>query len=192
MKQLNPDTPYTTEAYARSFGFEEIGSAASGALHVHAEVRDMCAVNRCHAYGKNWACPPACGSLDDFARDIVLRTTAVIVQTVAALEDEFDIEGMREAGALHKKRFAAYAQAVRAAVQDAALPGSKPEPLFLSAGSCNVCPECTYPEASCRFPEQSLVSMEAAGLVVSEVCTAAGIPYYHGKGSISYTSCVLF
>lgn len=33
--------------------------------------------------------------------------------------------------------------------------------------------------------------MEAAGLMVSEACETAGLPYYHGPGTISYTSCIL-
>ena len=45
--------------------------------------------------------------------------------------------------------------------------------------------------APCRHPDRALVSMEAAGLMVSEACETAGLPYYHGPGTISYTSCIL-
>ena len=41
------------------------------------------------------------------------------------------------------------------------------------------------------LPAHALVSMEAAVLMVSEACEAAGLPYYHGLGTISYTSCIL-
>ena len=198
---------------ARNAGFEAVGSTAASQLAVKPEVRAMCAADRCHAYGKSWVCPPACGSLDAFTLLIAAKETAVIVQTVAWLEDEFDIEGMQEAEQLHKKRFARFAQAISAFLDEAAdkqdalgaasngcattntaacePQSDKPTPLFLAAGSCTVCPACTYPDEPCRFPEKAFVSLEAAGLVVSEVCESADIPYYHGKGSISYTSCVL-
>ena len=29
------------------------------------EVREMCQNGNCGMYGKNWACPPGCGSLED-------------------------------------------------------------------------------------------------------------------------------
>ena len=64
--------------------------------------------------------------------------------------------------------------------------------MTLSAGTCTLCKECTYPDAPCRFPDKRLVSMEAAGLVVSEVCTQAGIDYNHGPQTIAYSGCVLF
>ena len=28
-------------------------------------VRDACAVNKYRAYGTNWSCPPACGTLEE-------------------------------------------------------------------------------------------------------------------------------
>jgi hypothetical protein len=33
--------------------------------------------------------------------------------------------------------------------------------------------------------------MEAAGLLVSDVCKMSGIPYYHGPGTIAFCSCAL-
>ena len=33
--------------------------------------------------------------------------------------------------------------------------------------------------------------MEGYGLLVSEVCGQAGIPYYHGQNTIAYTACIL-
>ena len=66
-----------------------------------------------------------------------------------------------------------------------------PEARVLSAGTCTLCKPCAYPNEPYRFPDRAMVSMEAAGLVVSDVCTQAGIPYNHGKQTIAYSSCVL-
>lgn len=219
-----PASPVDFVEAAHDAGFEAVGLTEASHLVVRPEVRDMCAADRCHAYGKNWVCPPACGSIDAFAALIAEHEKAIAVQTVARLEDEFDIEGMQEAEALHKRRFAHFAQAVRTALNSASGKGDSPreaakaaanttppecaeartldeptsdtlvptgEPLFLAAGTCTLCPVCTYPDAPCRFPGSAFVSLEAAGLVVSEVCESANIPYYHGKGTIAYTSCVL-
>ena len=107
----------------------------------------------------------------------------LVVQTVGELEDEFDGEAMMEAADTHGERVHKLASE---------LSGLDFPTMCLSAGTCGLCPTCTYPDAPCRFPEKRLVSMEASGLVVSEVCQAAGIPYNHGKLNIAYSSCVLF
>lgn len=172
---------------ANELGFECQGLAPAARLEVNPEVRSMCAADRCQSYGKNWMCPPACGDLDEFAAGLARRADCVIVQTVAELEDEFDVEGMMEAEALHKRRFAALARFARETAQSQGLPA----PLPLAAGTCTLCPTCTCPDEPCRNPEDALVSMEAAGLLVSDACKAAQIPYYHGKGTMAYTSCVL-
>lgn len=168
----------------RAAGFECVGTTEAARLEVRLEVRAMCASGSCHMFGKNWACPPACSELDHFARIIAAHRTALVFQTVAELEDEFDGETMMEAEQLHKRRTEALADALAA-------DGLAPARVFvLSAGTCARCMPCAYPEP-CRFPDKRLVSMEAAGLLVTDVCTAANIPYNHGSLTIAYTSCLL-
>ena len=169
-------------ALAQECGFECIGVAPANALRVHAEVRAMCAAGKCHVYGKSWACPPACPTIEEYQAQFAQYEKCLVVQTIGELEDEFDGEGMMDAEAKHKKRFLAFAAAVREQV---------PEALCLSAGTCTICRPCTYPDAPCRFPEKRMTSMEAAGLMVSEACKAAGIPYNHGSLTVAYVSCVL-
>ncbi|MEA5019126.1 MAG: DUF2284 domain-containing protein [Gordonibacter sp.] len=171
---------------AKDEGFECWGSLPARLLEVNPEVRAMCAADHCRSYGKSWACPPACGTLEDYADTLRSFAACVIVQTVFALEDEFDIEGMQEAERLHKQRFGRFVEEAKGLLGQAA-----PSPLALGAGACTCCAQCSYPDQPCRLPDRAQVSMEAAGLLVSATCEAAHIPYYHGKGTISYTSCLL-
>ena len=170
-------------ALARETGFDDACDLDMASLVVMDEVRDMCAANRCHAYGKNWSCPPGCGTVDECRERIAQYSRGVLVQTVGAMEDDFDIDGINAAQERHKKNFSAYAAAVRK---------SFPDCLPLSAGSCHRCAECTYPDAPCRFPEERLSSMEAYGLLVGDVCKKSGMPYYRGTHTITFTSCILF
>ncbi|MEG0461945.1 DUF2284 domain-containing protein [Gordonibacter sp.] len=172
---------------AKAEGFECRGSLPAHLLEVDPEVRSMCADNRCRSYNKNWACPPACGTIEEYAKALGALSVCVVVQTAFALEDEFDIEGMQDAERLHKERFDRFASAAKLLRDRAAS-----SPLALAAGACTRCPQCSYPERPCRFPDDAHASMEAAGLIVSATCDAAGIPYYHGKGTIAYTSCLVF
>ena len=45
-------------AYAKELGFSEAAPVVPADLKPNAEVRAMCAADKCHAYGKNWTCPP--------------------------------------------------------------------------------------------------------------------------------------
>ena len=83
---------------------------------------------------------------------------------------------------LQKERFRAFVDRVRE---------EYPNCLLMSSGACSVCPACTYPDAPCRFPHLAIPSMEAYGLVVSQVCQDSGLPYYYGPRTITYTACVL-
>ena len=166
-------------------GFDCVGTCAAGGLTVREEVRSMCANGKCHIYGTRWACPPACGDIHDFERRMHDYEHCTVLQTVAELEDEFDGETMMEAQEIQMKRVYALVDALDEA-------GLGAQTMVLSAGTCTLCKECTYPDAPCRFPDKQLVSMEAAGLYVSEVCEMAGIPYNHGKNTIAYSSCVLY
>ena len=173
------------EDLAREVGFEYMGTCSAKELVARPEVRAMCAANTCHVYGHSWACPPACGDIEDFQCQMNEFETCLVVQTVANMEDDFDVEAMEEAGETQKQRVLDLVEAIDKA-------GLSAETMTLSAGTCTLCAECTYPDAPCRFPDKRLVSMEAAGLVVSEVCTKAGIAYNHGPLTIAFSGCVLY
>ena len=73
-------------------GFDFIGTCSARELVVREEVRDACAVDKCHIYNTNWACPPACGDIYDFERQMHEYDYCTVVQTVGYMEDEFDAE----------------------------------------------------------------------------------------------------
>lgn len=169
-------------ALCEETGFSHWGALNTAALRFRQEVRDMCAAGRCRAYGKCWTCPPYCGTPEDFTARVSGYGRGVLVQTTGVLEDDFDLEGMTAAEALHRERFRKFVRRVRE-VYPACFP--------MGAGACTLCDECTCPDAPCRFPELAVSSMEACGLVVSDVCRDSGLGYYYGPGTITYTACVL-
>lgn len=167
---------------ALDFGFDQAAILAAETLVLRDEVRDMCAAGRCQLYGKSWMCPPACGTLEENRRKIERYARGLIVQTTAVLEDEFDYETMHGAGQLHKRRMVELGAALREAY---------PGLLTLGSGGCELCAKCTYPDSPCRRPDEAIASMEAVGLVVSDVCSANGLNYYYGPGTLTYTGCYL-
>jgi predicted metal-binding protein len=170
------------QAVVEELGFDNSAVFSTADLVARPEVRDMCAADKCRSYDANWSCPPACGSIEEFQELYRHYTQGLIFQTIVQMEDSFDYESIKEGSKRHKQRFAALIDEVSRRRMDVAL---------LGAGSCNLCPQCSYPDSPCRQPERMRPSMEATGLVVNEVCVAAGIPYNYGADTLAYSSCAL-
>ena len=54
------------KALAKECGFDVAEDLDPKTLKFLPEVRDMCAADRCRHYNKSWACPPACGTLEEW------------------------------------------------------------------------------------------------------------------------------
>lgn len=167
---------------AKAAGFTCAAPLSVRTIRLYDEVRDMCSANTCGQYGKNWCCPPHCGSLEACREKLSGYEHGLLVQTVGQMEDCFDAEGIQQTERAHKAHFLAlYGQLEKAF----------PRLLPLSAGCCTRCETCTCPDAPCRFPDKKFSSMEAFGMLVQEVCKANHLSYYYGKNTIAYTSCFL-
>lgn len=167
---------------AREIGFDEAKPLKVATLKPMATVRDMCAEDKCRAYGKNWTCPPAIGTLEECEARMQSYQHGILLQTVGHLQKRIDSRTIRDTERRHTENFRAFSDRVREEYPDA---------LCLGAGGCRVCKTCAYPE-KCRFPVKALPSMEGYGLFVTQVCRDNDLPYYHGEGTIAYTACVLF
>lgn len=173
------DTLITTALEA---GFDAAGPLDCSTIVLRPEVRAACRTNKCGRYDKSWSCPPGCGSLDECTVLVRRYTTGLIVQTVGQLEDEFDGEGMMAAEQRHSQSFRRLSRELRR---------DYPDMLLMGTGSCSTCDACSYPNAPCRDPHGASSPMEAFGMMVSDVCRANGMKYYHGKGTITFTACYL-
>ena len=171
------------ERLALEAGFTHVVPLAVETIDLKAEVRDMCASGNCHKYGKCWSCPPACGTLEECNDRIRHYSSGVLVQTVGELEDALDGEGMMETEARHKKSFDLLYTELRKAI---------PHMLALGAGACTRCKVCSYPDAPCRQPDKMVSSMEAYGMLVTEICKRNKLRYYYGANTIAYAGCFLF
>jgi len=147
------------------------------------EVREMCAAGRCRSYGHSWACPPACGELEEWQEKASRYEKGILMQTVGDVEDSLDFEAIMDIAKRNAASFTAFADKVFDMGLDC---------LPMAVGACSRCGECTYPDAPCRFPDRKFSSMEACGLLVSQVCIDNGVPYNYGPGKMAYTSCLLY
>ena len=146
------------------------------------DVRDMCAADKCCAYGKNWTCPPHCGTLAECDEKMRRYSHGILLQTVGTMEKSIDTKTYRRTEQRHLALFHQFAALVRQVY---------PNALCLGSGGCRICDQCAFPEP-CRFPQKACSSMEGYGLFVTQVCRDNGVDYYHGEKTITYTACVLF
>ena len=167
---------------ALSLGFSHAGIMDPDTLTARQDVRDMCAADKCGAYGKNHTCPPHCGTLDACAMRMRSYSRGILVQTVGITEKAIDTRAYLRTEALHLQNFYKFCDALRS---------EHPGALCLGSGGCRICQSCSYPEP-CRFPERACSSMEAYGLFVTEVCRKNGLAYHYGERTLTYTACVLF
>jgi predicted metal-binding protein len=141
------------------------------------QLLDYCKANTCGKYNKSWACPPACGSMEDQRERIKSSEDILVFTTKHKLEDPFDHEGMTQG----REQHTLLAQELRKKFDNA--------PVF-GAGACPVCAVCAFP-APCLFPEKMIGSVEAAGIDVTELSKTAGVAYNNGPNTVTYFSIIL-
>lgn len=167
----------------------DAGAFRAGVLDVDAipfepEFRKLCESNACGMYGRSWMCPPDIGPVEELIAQARQFRQALVFQTVNALEDSYDFEGMLAAGGEMNRLMASIRQ--KLAELDIRLY------LLLGAGGCRVCPRCAKVSGQpCRHPEQALSSLEAYGVNVSALAPMAGMKYINGPDTVTFFGAVL-
>lgn len=146
---------------------------------------DICAGNSCGNFGACWMCPPDIGSIDALMERVRQYRQGLLYQTIGALEDSFDIEGMEAAARNHAQ--------VSQRIQAAVAPLLKGSGFHLSCGGCNLCARCAKRDNQpCRFPGKALMPMEGAGIDVYNTVKDTPLKYINGANTVTYFGIVLF
>ena len=172
-------------ALALSLGAYKAAVIPVDAVETDASFRDMCAANACGNYGRNWMCPPDAGDIHELMSRLRTYSHVLVYQTVSALEDSYDFEGMMEAGARHNQLMATLRREIAAE--------PLPRTLHLGAGGCRMCEVCAKRTGEpCRHPDLAVASLETYGVNVSKLAVAAGMKYINGQDTVTYFGAVLF
>lgn len=167
----------------KTYGASGAASVRVSDIHFYPELRELCEMNKCGCFGTNWACPPACGDVQSLAKHVQSFARAVAFQYIGNLADSFDFEGMLASNEAFNK----IARRIQEYLQRKTL-----RSFVLGAGKCTLCETCTYPGAPCRWPQRLIISVEACGINVSELCNAAGLSYINGPNTVTNTGLVLY
>ena len=172
-------------AHALSLGAYKAAVIPVDAVETDAAFRDMCAANACGNYGRNWMCPPDAGDIHDLMAALRTYSFVLVYQTVSALEDSYDFEGMMEAGVAHNK--------LMITLRDRMSAENLPRVLHLGAGGCRMCEVCAKRTGEpCRHPDLAVASLETYGINVSKLAVSAGMKYINGRDTVTYFGAALF
>ena len=171
------------EALAREIGFEQAGAISADAVVTSADLAASCNPGACRKYASCWTCPPGAGTYEELQVDITSKRAGLVVQTVRDGIDYFeDWEVLDETRALHNDRLDQLAGAMRDELEGV---------LEFSTGGCDLCDECTYPDAPCAQPDKRRESLSAHGVAVGTLCERAGLDYSFKNGSVRFVGMIL-
>lgn len=151
-------------------------------IDVYERVRKICE-NECTRYNKTWACPPGTGTLQECKAKIRSYSHALFFSSVAEVSDIMNFEELLSTRHAHEDLTDALADFVRSTGKDV---------FALSTESCDICPECAYPDQPCRFPDKMHPCLESYGVVVSEIVEQETMEYNLGGNTILWFSMILF
>ena len=171
-------------ALVRRLAADKIGTVSTTNIVFSGQFRDICKSNSCGRYNTCYTCPPLCGEWEELAARVKSYRTAVVAARIFPLTDSFDIEGMAEAAKAHDR--------MNAEIRKALAAEGDTESLVLGAGGCSFCETCAVKEHQpCRHPDLITIPLEACGISVYDLATAAGIPYTNGENTVTYFTAVL-
>lgn len=114
---------------AKALGFDTAVPLDPIILETREDVRAMCAADKCGVFGKNWGCPPHCGSVAQCQQTLHSYKRGILLQTVGHMRKAIDSKCYRDTEQRHLAQFHAFTDIVRK---------EYPEALCLGTGGCQV------------------------------------------------------
>lgn len=145
--------------------------------------RSYCKANLCGRYGKTWNCPPAVGTYEECRKKAMSYKNAFVFTHKGRIDDYSDLKKM---DALRDETMAILFEISQKLSENGV------RHLSLGCGGCNECPDCTYPDSPCRFPEKAVPPVESFGIDVGLLAERKGLTYYAGDGIVTFFCIILY
>lgn len=146
--------------------------------------RPYCEENICGQYGVNYACPPACGSVEEMKQRILAHKRALVLQTMWEISDYTDKLAIKQAKGSHNAATIRLMKKFRAEGRPGFMAGS---------GGCSLCSPCALKKGKpCAFPELQYSCMSAYCIFVKKLADACGMEYDCGEGLLAFFGMYVF
>ncbi len=164
-------------AAVKEAGYDEYKEISFDDIVFDENVFSQCKRNTCGMYGKNYACPPRSGSMEDCRARLRKYTHFIIINKIVNIKEDFN-------GAVAAVQKCADTLRELLAGEDAGV---------MAAGPCKICGECAaLTDEPCRFPDKTVYSMEGSGMDVVRMSLNQHMTYNGGGGKIGYFALVVF
>ncbi|MBV1684066.1 DUF2284 domain-containing protein [Eubacterium callanderi] len=168
----------------KKYQFWEVVSIQPSQIPIKKEIRKLCEKNDCGQYGKNYMCPPAVGSLEDYEKRVNTYKKGLLLSQVFKIESRMDYRRMKEV----LEEFGQNMKEFHLEIKQSGIDGD-----VYSAGHCTLCKKCAIlSEQPCRFPEFAMPSLEAAGIDVVKLSSDSGLMYNNGADSFTMIGLLLY
>lgn len=169
---------------ALAAGFDYAVVTETKYMSFDASLRRYCEENLCGNYGKNYGCPPDCGSADEMESRVRRYEKALVLQsmyTVTDFNDERQIKRTKSAHNEMSKKFIAM------------LESGGYKGCTMLAGPCTGCKTCLKAAGlPCSHPENITSCLSAYCVETAKLAEHCAIPYWCGEQRVAYFSVWLF
>ncbi|MDO4343198.1 MAG: DUF2284 domain-containing protein [Eubacteriales bacterium] len=169
---------------AREEGFTKAAVLPVEKLTFIHSLRACCEANECGNYGRNYACPPDCGTPQQMEERVRKYKKALILQTIQPVDDIMDSAQTKEAKKFHNM----ISWALVERLQNQGIVG-----LPVMAGPCSACSVCAKIEGKpCRFPQKIASCLSAYSIHAADMAAQCGMEYWCGMDRVAFFSIYLF
>ena len=163
---------------ALELGFADAAIIDTDKLVFVPAFRTLCEENQCGKYGVNYACPPACGTVEEMKEKVLCWKHALVMQTMWDIEDPLDSAQIKPAKSAHN-------QLTRQLIDQVNESG-----LMIGVSGCSLCDPCAITTGEpCRFPKMQCSCMSAYCIFVKEMTDLCHMDYECAPGKIGRASC---
>lgn len=168
---------------AEALGFTKASFISTDMLEFDAGFRRFCKENLCGNYGRNYGCPPDCGTTGEMEEKVRGYENALVVQTVYTVEN---IRNSRETAPLKKQHNQ------RSRKLETLLKQKGMNCLPILAGPCSLCGQCAKVNGEpCRFPDEIASCLSAYCIKAEKMAEVCEMLYWGGENRAAFFSLFL-
>lgn len=146
------------------------------------KVRNYCAENKCNKYNKSWCCPPAIKEIDLYLDKTREFKKAIIFSETFSYNEKDPDDAYRKMKIFQDKSIKLKEELI----------SQKKVFLIYGAGTCMICPQCSYPDYPCLHEGKPVISMEAIGIDVFKTLKNNKIEYPNIPNTITFYGCIFY
>ena len=168
----------------REAGFAAVEVISTEDLVFNHSFRMFCEQNACGNYGKNYGCPPYCGTPEEMEERVRRYEKAVVFQSDTPVEDIYDDNETK----VIKKKHTKMTLEVMEKYGEEGIAGEA-----VMAGPCNFCEECKMEGGEpCINEKMRFSCLSAYCIDAGQMASTCGMDMVWGGDTVSFFSLFLF